>query len=157
MSSEAAAAPFKKSTFRTKVKNPMIPLLILVSLISSALIKIAASQQEYDALTRNGESKIKALNSLLRRLEDGEEFDVQQEIAALNSSDADKSLEEIMKEIERAETEWMVTNPKEVQVEKTQDSDQGLVPVSLEGTEQEISLPDDKPQSSPVTRTSKFL
>lgn len=111
MSSEAAAAPFKKSTFRTKVRNPMVPLLIMVSLISSALIKVAASQQEYEVLVRTGETKKAALQAIIARLQAGEELDVQKELTALNSSDADKSLEDLIKEIEQAETEWMVTSP----------------------------------------------
>lgn len=111
MSSEAAAAPFKKSTFRTKVRNPMVPLLIMVSLISSALIKIAASQQEYEVLVRTGETKKAALHAIIARLQAGEEFDVQKELTAVNSSDADKSLEDLIQEIEQAETEWMVTSP----------------------------------------------
>lgn len=113
ISSEVAAAPFKKSTFRTKVRNPMVPLLILVSLISSALIKVASYQQEYETLKRAGETKKSVLQTIITRLENGEEFDVQKEIESLYASDADKSLEELMKEIEQAESEWMVTNPQE--------------------------------------------
>lgn len=151
MSSELAAAPFKKSTFRTKVRNPMVPLLILVSLISSALIRVAAYQQEYDSLTRNYESKKAALREVIRRLEAGEVFDVKKEIEALNSSDSDKSLEELIKDIEQAESEWMVTNPEPNQpavVETKSEEIEAPVPVATTPTQT---------GTESQTRTSKFL
>lgn len=146
ISSEVAAAPFKKSTFRTKVKNPMVPLLILVSLISSALIKVAGYQQEYEALKRSGETKIGVLKTIIDRLEKGEVFDVQKEIEFLHTSDADKSLEELMKEIEQAESEWMVTEPKQEEVSLPQP---GKPSQPVQSSQSEPTIP--------TTSSSKFL
>lgn len=158
MSSELAAAPFKKSTFRTKVRNPMVPLLIMVSLISSALIRIAAFQQEYETMNRNHESRKDVLIDIVRRLEKGEKFDVKKEIDALYSSDSDKSLEELMKEIEMAEEEWMTTTPDEADQTQaeTQIKQQVVEQPKTEETKVEaVSALQTSPESK--SKSSKFL
>lgn len=112
VSSEAMAATFKKSNLKTKVKNPMIRLLFLISMISSALISIASSEQELEELKLSTETKKIRLKEILQRVEKGEIFNVEKEIESMTVTDKDRSIDELIEEIQKAEEEWIVTDPQ---------------------------------------------
>lgn len=123
----------KDSEGFTLRKNPMVPYLILLSLISSVLIKIMTKQQEFQVNSERYETRQAVLNSFYEKLErmqanlektgklvdeeTGEIIDAEKLDELVDSAihyqkrDADKTLEEIIKAIEQAEDEWIETKP----------------------------------------------
>jgi hypothetical protein len=160
--SDRIAAAFKQSTFKSKVRNPMVPLLVLVSFVSSALITVASYQQELDALRLMRETKRAGLQQVIERLQRGEEFDVDSAVDQLTTTDADKTLEELMREIEESETEWMISEPQEAK--SVADAAAPLSPTpepaaAAAAAEPVAPIASPEPTSSPapVRPTSKFL
>ncbi|KAF5093484.1 hypothetical protein D0Z03_002394 [Geotrichum reessii] len=153
--SDRIAAAFKKSTLKTKVRNPMVPLLVLVSFVSSAVITVASYQQELDALHILRDTKRAGLQQIVERLRRGEDFDVDRAVEQLTVTDADKTLEELMHEIEESETGWMISEPQETKSTAVE----AVTPPLQTGSDPVVSDTASEPKSSPAPArsTSKFL
>ncbi|KAF5097032.1 hypothetical protein D0Z00_002558 [Geotrichum galactomycetum] len=157
--SDRIAAAFKQSTLKTKVRNPMVPLLVLVSFVSSALITVASYQQELETLRLMRETKRTSLQQVVERLQRGEEFDVDSAVDQLTTTDADKTLEELMREIEQSETEWMISEPQEAKSVADTAAPLPLTPEPAAAAEPVAPIASPEPTSSPAPArpTSKFL
>ncbi|CDO57495.1 hypothetical protein DV113_004577 [Geotrichum candidum] len=155
--SDRIAAAFKQSTLKTKVRNPMVPLLVLVSFVSSALITVASYQQELDALRLMRETKRASLEQVIERLKRGEEFDVDNAVEQLTTTDADKTLEELMREIEESETEWMVSEPQEPKSATDATAPLPATPEPAAKPDAPTGSPESTSSSPPARPTSKFL
>lgn len=154
-------------------KNPMVPYLILLSLISSVMIKIMTKQQEYQVNSERFQSRQSVLDTFYKKLErmqsnlektgklideeTGEAIDVEKLDELVDSAihyqkrDADKTLEEIIKAIEEAEDEWIETTPGDESKSKKPNS----VPVA---TVQEVSDSEtNKVSPTKPASPSKFL
>lgn len=121
-STSATPAP---SGFSLK-RNPMVPYIILLSLLSSAILKVLSRQQDMRVLEERTAARRSILLDVLDRLDAHERdvaagrvpaygsFDVAREIDRLTEKkDLDKTFDEIMQEIASAEDEWIDTTPQE--------------------------------------------
>lgn len=121
------AAPKKepKQGFSLR-KNPYVPYLVLLSLVSSAVLKVLSKQQENSLLIHRSDARRSALNDIYDELKSTEDitklsfYDSTQQghinlvdrIEELTSKkDLDRSLADIMAAIESAEDEWIETEP----------------------------------------------
>ena len=135
----------------------MVPLLVLVSFVSSALITVASYQQELDALRLMRETKRASLEQVIERLKRGEEFDVDNAVEQLTITDADKTLEELMREIEESETEWMVSEPQEPKSATDATAPLPATPEPAAKPDAPAGSPESTSSSPPARPTSKFL
>lgn len=112
----------EKSGFSLR-KNPYVPYLVLLSLLSSAILKVLSKQQEGTVLSQRAAARRSALQDVLDELETVTdvrelsfykrgELDLAARVEELTAKkDLDRSLGEIMEMIESAEDEWIETAP----------------------------------------------
>ncbi|VVT49657.1 uncharacterized protein SAPINGB_P002378 [Magnusiomyces paraingens] len=144
--------------------NPWVPYILLLSVVSSAVLKVMAVQQDMRVLEERTAARRSVLEDVLARLDQHERdiaegkiapgsqgFDVAKEIQQLiEKKDLDKTLEEILTEMESAEDEWIDTTPVQVTAavapEQAPEQAPDLTPQPIQPVQQ-----------VPKPSTSKFL
>ena len=103
------------------------------------------------------ETKRASLEQVIERLKRGEKFDVDNAVEQLTTTDADKTLEELMREIEESETEWMVSEPQEPKSATDATAPLPATPEPAAKPDAPAGSPEPTSSSPPARPTSKFL
>jgi Family of unknown function (DUF5321) len=103
--------PLKPSSPKKKTRNPATYFIWIYLLIGSQAIRIIGVQSEFAAFTRKTDLRLQKLREVLRKLQAGEEVDVEKTLGTGNETE-EKEWEEAMREIEEEEEKWVRSRKK---------------------------------------------
>ena len=111
-----APAPFASSSSgssaqKRKARNPATYFIWIYLLIGSQAIRIISVQSEFTAYTRRADLRLEKLREVLKKLQAGEEVDVEGTLGTGVESE-EKEWEEAMREIEEEEDKWVRSRRK---------------------------------------------
>jgi hypothetical protein len=137
--------PLKPSSPKKKTRNPATYFIWIYLLIGSQAIRIIGVQSEFAAFTRKTDIRLEKLREVLRKLQAGEDVDVEKTLGTGNETE-EKEWEEAMREIEEEEDKW-VRNRR-----KMRERDEVAKKEEAEQTEKAREEEQRRLDASPVTR-----